>query len=424
MKKHIILLNYTLLVFFLMLSCTSKSKKNSTTNSINKKGKSENIVVKSENIELFNVDNSNAEKVLVPSGLFNFKMNLSQLILDIEIIPLETTPRSIIGKVDKILFDSNSYFIHDKKNNKLLRFDNEGKFLNSIGTIGKGPEELLNIWDVSIDSENKLISILDANSRRISKYTFSGEYKGSQSLFYAMSQHEYEKNNLVFSTSKAQRNTHIPVIDSYSLILANSNSVPLGLAFKNLENSNTFKTLNPLRKFDNSIYYHHPYSDGIWKIQDIDLIPIIKFEFEKNGLPSDAWRLKMNNIEFNDFIHKYTRFSGEYIITDEFCFFQFFGQKMVSNLFYNRKLKSLIYGKGFDFSEEKPLTSFFSTPIGYKSDGSFIGLKEAFYVDAIKSNIMKNEELKRSFKNSDWEKIMKIKETDNPVIVTYKLKDF
>jgi hypothetical protein len=60
-------------------------------------------------------------------------------------IKLETTDDCLIAAILKMEFDDEKIFIKDS-NDKLFVFDNEGMYLQSIGKIGPGPDELLNIF--------------------------------------------------------------------------------------------------------------------------------------------------------------------------------------------------------------------------------------------------------------------------------------
>ncbi|TWO31560.1 6-bladed beta-propeller [Seonamhaeicola sediminis] len=421
-KKNLIKLSFfafTLLFF----NCANESKNNISLKSIDSSGKNEKIETKNEDVKLLNVNNVDATKVIIPSDIFNSSMDLNDIIYDIELTPLETTSESLIGRIHNILYDSNFYFIHDKRNNKLLRFNENGKFLNSIGAIGKGPQELLSIRDVAINAEKKFISILDSKSRKVSRYRYSGEFIDSKPFYYMVSEHEYGNNFLVFGASIVQKNENIPLVESYRLIVADTNYVPLGLAFKTPENSFVYATTRPLRKFNNSIYYHQPFSNGIWKAEYSNLIPLIKFEFEKNGFPNEVWKQQISTKELRSLKDKHVHFSGDFLISDNFGFFKFYSSGKVSSIILNLESQNLMYGRGLKYTNDNPSMMLYREPIGAGENNSFVAKIDAIelfhYRQAVEDGTFKN-----GLKSEYWEIIKNIKETDNPLIVTYKLKDF
>lgn len=82
--------------------------------------------------------------------------NLDKYIDIKEIIVLETTPNSLIGKVDKLIHYNNEFFILDADYRKnILRFDSSGKFLGLIvSEEDKQINKFLNIKDFDIHNGN------------------------------------------------------------------------------------------------------------------------------------------------------------------------------------------------------------------------------------------------------------------------------
>ena len=424
MKNYNFIFIYIYSIIFIT-GCKKSSEQSSLVKSLNERSTNEKIVVNNDNITLYNTEDVKSENIRIPSEIKSPKfINTVKLFSNIKMIPLETNDKSIIGNINEILTDVNNYFIHDRRNNKLLRFNNEGQFLNSIGTIGKGPKELFSIQDVAINREKKIISILDNKARKISRYTYSGKYINSQPLYYMVSKHEYLNDSIVFSVSKVQKNNNIPIMQSYGLVFANKKLQPLSLGFKNPKNSSSYMTSNPLRKIDSEVYYNHPFSNSIWKVKKNSLIPIIEFEFEKNGLPNDAWRRKISNEKFKDLLDNNMYFSGEYLVTDKFILFDINYKGRIYNFFFDRSSKSLEFGSNYKPSVEEPITFFMSPPLNHINEDSFISSMESSYINMIRNNIIKNKTLIENFNPDDLEKIMKVKESDNPVLITYKLKDF
>ncbi|MGL5227776.1 MAG: 6-bladed beta-propeller [Bacteroidales bacterium] len=91
-----------------------------------------------------------------------------------KIIPLELTESSAIGDLPTIGYDID-FFVYSRNNEHVVhRFDNQGKYMNSIGNVGSGPEEYAHLEDMSVDPETRTISLLTSNG--IFKYNYSGDY--------------------------------------------------------------------------------------------------------------------------------------------------------------------------------------------------------------------------------------------------------
>ncbi len=151
---------------------------------------------------LINLENVSAENI-----------KISTIADSIYYIKLETSNECLIKNIQKIYVDKELIFILDN-NERLLLFDRDGKFLNQIGRIGKGPGEY-SINDFSVDSVNNIVYILDA--RQILGYNYSGEFINIQisvnrcvNLFYNNNFfYCYTPSELCFSNSSNEYNIHV-----------------------------------------------------------------------------------------------------------------------------------------------------------------------------------------------------------------------
>ncbi len=103
-------------------------------------------------------------------------MNASELIDELEMIPLEYT-------VDTYFRYSNSYSVGNKyilvvetEGAKLLLFDRKGKFIRTIGKKGKGPGELVSPHVATLDSDEEFIYVADTGFNRLMKFSINGTF--------------------------------------------------------------------------------------------------------------------------------------------------------------------------------------------------------------------------------------------------------
>lgn len=92
----------------------------------------------------------------------------------IEYIPLQTQSNYLLEKIDKIAVSDSFFFISD--GNTLTRFSKDGKFLNKIGSNGRGPGEYIYIYDICLDNQNQYIYILSAGITKVLVYDFNGNF--------------------------------------------------------------------------------------------------------------------------------------------------------------------------------------------------------------------------------------------------------
>lgn len=100
---------------------------------------------------------------------------LSDLIELAECIELDNAPEATFSSIDCIVCHGGRYFIFDKYgSNKLLVFDQQGRFVRQIGRPGRGPGEYVRLEDFSI--RNDTIFAMDANGQKILVYGIDGKY--------------------------------------------------------------------------------------------------------------------------------------------------------------------------------------------------------------------------------------------------------
>lgn len=143
----------TLLAIIVIAGCTSKSKYSPS-------------ILINEQIDTIIVHEQNEENKGLVSDYFE----------NYEIIQLETTPESLIGTIDRISLFDNRIFILDNLTKSILVFNQKGKFIFRIKTIGKGPGEYLILSDFDLDRENKSIILYSDRPNKILQYDFDGNY--------------------------------------------------------------------------------------------------------------------------------------------------------------------------------------------------------------------------------------------------------
>ncbi len=123
-------------------------------------------------------DNVLMEGLSVPRG---GSIPFSTLFTDnLKVTPLETSDKSLVGRIDKIKKFKGEYYISSSNGQFIHRFDSDGKFVSSLNRLGAGPEEYLRIEDFDICevggktevwiSDNHNLKIYDASM-------FSFKYK-------------------------------------------------------------------------------------------------------------------------------------------------------------------------------------------------------------------------------------------------------
>jgi hypothetical protein len=99
---------------------------------------------------------------------------LNDMINEVKCIKLESSPKSMFGNIDKLIFNDKYFFTLDTDNTKgVFIFDTTGKFINAIKNPGKGPGEYLSLVDMAITDDNT-IYIVDNIGKKIIQYNIDG----------------------------------------------------------------------------------------------------------------------------------------------------------------------------------------------------------------------------------------------------------
>ena len=99
------------------------------------------------------------QEIITPLSAGNAVDDLLPYIDSVEVVPLETTGKALIGLVGKILLLPNGNVLI-KSTSSMFMFSPEGKFLFQIGKNGRGPEEYLTIDDVCLSQDARELWIL------------------------------------------------------------------------------------------------------------------------------------------------------------------------------------------------------------------------------------------------------------------------
>lgn len=112
---------------------------------------------------------------------FSFRkgeMLLSDAANDVEIIPLETTDKSIfdLKRIRNIVIGEEDIFINVTR--RILRFNRNGKYIQDIGNFGQGPKDFLYCSGLGLDETANILYVASNMSieNKIKSYLYNGEY--------------------------------------------------------------------------------------------------------------------------------------------------------------------------------------------------------------------------------------------------------
>jgi hypothetical protein len=327
---------------------------------------------------------------------------------EIELIPLETTPESLIEDFDKVIFHSGVFYILDLKQTTLFLFNDKGEYIDKISRKGKGPGEYVDLYDFNINEFTGNLELLDPWSRLL---IFSPELEYIETM-------EIDQRivHQFFNLNKDTIAFYAFSEDEKLSFFSRSQGKIFHKVFKfeELEQLNLFPgtgSNNAFHRFKDKILFSVPYSYEVLDITNAQLDSYRKMDFGN-------YNFKPENIETGKdlFYHAsyYKNLKNEVI---HIRYFYETDNHIYSMFVFNSNFFSLTFNKT-DYSYD--IVDRYQEGIGavdiYTNieDGSFFRVMNLTpkYLDAY-MNILTEEQKKL---------VATITPEDNPGLVKYKIK--
>ena len=101
-------------------------------------------------------------------------LKLSDIVENMEYIPLETNTENLISDVDDIKFTEEYIFVKNLNPSSLYIFKRSGKFVRQIGHKGHGPNEYNILSGFCIQGQNNNIYLYTTSPSKLLIYNFDG----------------------------------------------------------------------------------------------------------------------------------------------------------------------------------------------------------------------------------------------------------
>lgn len=110
------------------------------------------------------------------------KVSIFDLCSSIQLIPLETTDASLLRTIRKIETFNGHYYLLDDRGEKILVFNETGRFLFAIDDAGPGPNQYADASDFQVNPASGAITLLSAPDHALYIYNAEGEFQQKQRL--------------------------------------------------------------------------------------------------------------------------------------------------------------------------------------------------------------------------------------------------
>jgi hypothetical protein len=166
------------------------------------------LIVSCTNIERYEVEKNDFPKTLLLNlgNVITDSMNLSDIADRVEYIPLQTTDSALLGYFLNFVITKDNFFI--KNESSVLTYDNHGKYLNNLFTVGNGPGEAY-AYCLTVDESKKQVYVYDRRVNNVKIYSYNGTYintikKAIKPIGYTIYSIGFFKNSLFIHTTQRQ----------------------------------------------------------------------------------------------------------------------------------------------------------------------------------------------------------------------------
>jgi hypothetical protein len=358
------------------------------------------------------------------------EVQLSEIADTIEYISLETSQRSLLGSIMDVKMSKDFIFINSWKG-PLTQFDKSGKFIRSIGRIGRGPEEYIMIREFSIDEGHRKIYIQSNYNRSMQVYSFDGDHLESIIFPEDYGKIVWSRDSLLMCFNEPTRGVEKNIFEEINSKGEILQSVKNMFFWQN-NNSMSYLSNYPQRKvyyrLDNRLHFKDWYNDTVYTYDSNEkIIPKYLIDLGSSKLP-DLLRTEVTgtSVKSPEFYWASANESVRYIFIVYSSYsspndrpggptdfgFIYFDKKNMEATRYNRNRFLNDLDGGPNFYPE------------YVNDSTAFGFEPA---SQLKRYLETDNQENASPKKLEMKKILRTRfkgldESDNPIIMLVRLK--
>lgn len=255
-------------------------------------------------------------------------------------VPLETIKESLITRVDKLIVGDSIIVVWDKENSSVLLFNRDGKFISKLGEQGKGPNEYVDIYDITVDDESKHIVLNDPGKQALIYFDFAGnflEYRALKKPELTGPALIAFKDYIIFNRGYYPMDgNYLGVFDKKTLDFKESL-----LPFKITTLQGGGDHLFSFHKQDSTLLFLAPLSNEVFQI-DSNLVTTKLYDLVFDvGNPdyNEINERKFNSItEFSSYIQSagYIINARKFLVHGDYIYFSFLNKSGLLSIFYNK----------------------------------------------------------------------------------------
>jgi hypothetical protein len=370
----------------------------------------------------FQICNCQPDKIDALSSPKTSINNLSDIATDVEYIPLETSPNSIMGRIINLKVRNNFIYVATV-DNKIFCFNSSGKYLFNLAKAGRGPEEYTYCSTFDVNESNSILAVLGTKEivlyNQVSNgFTFLKRINLNESPQLINFTGQNDNILLQYSNTNGTNPISKELINIKGETLL---SWPNFMKFQIQEKMMVLSRYeNTSFNFKNDLYLKEVGNDTIFKFNGNKLDPVLIFDTKNKRVSPEV---RANPKYYADHMYEY------YILQKFFGSERFIYYTAAFNKDYNivgiydqvKKTRYAVPGKEFLKDDISGGVNFEPQ---YCNNGTFYSWADAItFKNYSTSEIFVKAKVRNSAKHESLKNLaQKITENDNPIIIAAKIR--
>lgn len=360
------------------------------------------------------------------------EIKMSSVVDTIEYVKLETNENCLIGNITKIIPMGDTILVADSElSRKIYLFDKNGKFIRQIAQRGEGPQEYERFSDVVYDKVNKRFFILDGAQNKMLIYDVNGTFVDYFTFEYNVKNIEYVGNNILAmyfwspNINTLSKDGMSPTLGLYDVLKKELISLNVWKS-SDINSSAKMLCLNILQQNVNGgAYFYQDLCDTIYSIKGEKVAKNVCLDFGKSHTEAQEEFIQLasnKQVELKEVFKKRQELPmymiNRALFGNDIFIILLNSQRKTQLLMYNKntnhiKITALKDIDGFGIKNDIDRLSKFTM---YAAD------KECVYGTINPEILLLPLKLQLPPSLDSIKKITT--DTDNPIIVKFKMKDF
>ncbi len=193
---------------------------------------------------------------------------MSEFVSRVEYVKLETKPECFVKSIQGITFSKNFIALYEYPSKRIMIFTKEGKYLNDIGSFGKGPGEYnsLSPTSIIISPDEKYLALVDLRNK-INLFNLDGSFRNSvkpPSMSISAMVFDEDGSLIVY-----QHKLYLPDDGGYLILKYDDNlTITDSLMFHKPDKSalGAMRIGDALARYENDMYFRQALNDTVYRM--------------------------------------------------------------------------------------------------------------------------------------------------------------